>query len=205
MKQNKKSNGSLNIVAKTWTKDTNGLYDFSSNEIVKSEESIEDSTCIKRNGDDLIYEVNEVNNKPQEEKLCKIIKKENDSYLFENEVEFNMEPNEENIDKINNKMWYVVNSTKNKNRNKEYYLTNKDIIKVGRLKYSIIEESFYSGDKKFELTLPNNDNKINTANSEGKPVFNLIKTVQYLNPENKDENIIYAIAKGELIMLIISA
>ena len=190
MKQNKKSNGSLNIIAKTWTKDTNGLYDFSSNEIVKSEESIEDSTCIKRNGDDLIYEVNEVNNKPQEEKLCKIIKKENDSYLFENEVEFNMEPNEENIDKINNKMWYVVNSTKNKNRNKEYYLTNKDIIKVGRLKYSIIEESFYSGDKKFELTLPNNDNKINTANSEGKPVFNLIKTVQYLNPENKDENII---------------
>ena len=194
MKQSKKQYGSLNILAKSWKRDTNGLYDFSSTEIIKSEESINNSTLIKRNSNALIYKTNEVDNKiniPEETDICNVTKKENNNYLIENKVEFNMEPNEENIDKINNKLWYVVNGDKNgNNKNKDYFLTKNDIIKIGRVKYSIIEDSLYSGDKKFELTVPNNSNTINTLNSETKPVFNLIKTVPYLNKENKDENIL---------------
>ena len=194
MKQSKKQYGSLNILAKSWKRDTNGLYDFSSTEIIKSEESINNSTLIKRNSNALIYKTNEVDNKiniPEETDICNVTKKENNNYLIENKVEFNMEPNEENIDKINNKLWYVINGDKNgNNKNKDYFLTKNDIIKIGRVKYSIIEDSLYSGDKKFELTVPNNSNSINTLNSETKPVFNLIKTVPYLNKENKDENIL---------------
>ena len=116
MKQSKKQYGSLNILAKSWKRDTNGLYDFSSTEIIKSEESINNSTLIKRNSNALIYKTNEVDNKiniPEETDICNVTKKENNNYLIENKVEFNMEPNEENIDKINNKLWYVVNGDKN--------------------------------------------------------------------------------------------
>ena len=54
MKQSKKQYGSLNILAKSWKRDTNGLYDFSSTEIIKSEESINNSTLIKRNSNFII-------------------------------------------------------------------------------------------------------------------------------------------------------
>ena len=41
---------SLNIRAKTWNKDTNGLFDFSTKEIVFSNMSIKKSTFLKRKG-----------------------------------------------------------------------------------------------------------------------------------------------------------
>jgi pSer/pThr/pTyr-binding forkhead associated (FHA) protein len=71
-----------------------------------------------------------------------------------------------------------------------YYLTKNDIIKLGRLKFNIIEDSLYSGDKKFELNIPENASFINKQNSKQKAVFDLVKNVQCLKKENTEENIL---------------
>ena len=195
-------NGDLIISTKTWDKDTNGLFDYCSKEIESKKESIRDTTCLIRENNSVKKGLNG-GNKPGEEKLCKIIK-ENNKYLFENKIDFNMEPNEENIAKINNNLWYVINDNSklnggpdNKNKNPNYYLTNKDIIKLGRLKFNIIEESLYSGDKKYELNVPENASFINKQNSEQKAVFDMVKTVQCLHKEKTEENILCRICYSE--------
>ena len=108
-----------------------------------------------------------------------------------------MEANVENIAKINNKFWYVVNdnqsledNNKIKNRNKNYYLVKNDIIKLGRLKFVLTEDSFSSGDTKFELSVPNKDSTININNSKTESVFNLVREVQCLDENNQEEKIL---------------
>ena len=89
-----------------------------------------------------------------------------------------MEQNQENISKINNKLWYVVN------KNEKYYITKNDIIKLGRIKYIITEESIYSGDIKYELSIPENaSSKINKLNYKKGNPFNLIKEIKVLDNE----------------------
>jgi len=198
----KNLDGSLNIYAQTWTKDTNGLFDFSSTEIINSKESIKENACLTRKNFSIKKKLNESKD-PNEEYLFNIIKKEN-RYLFENKIDFNMEPNTENITKINNKLWYIINNNpksndeKNKkNRNKNYYLTKKDIIKLGRLKFNIIEDSLYSGDKKFELCIPNDASFINKQDIKKEMVFNLVKSVQRFIKENTEEKVLCRICYSE--------
>lgn len=189
-------NGDLIISTQTWDKDTNGLFDFCSKDIETKKESIKDTTCLIRENNSVKKILND-DDKPGEEKLFKIIKKEGGKYLFENKIDFNMEPSVENISKINNNLWYVINDDSklkeggnNKIKNMNYYLTKNDIIKLGRLKFKIIEDSLYSGDKKFELNIPENASFINKQNSKQKAVFDLVKNVQCLKKENTEENIL---------------
>ena len=153
-------NGALNLIVKTWDKDTNGLFDYSSKQTINSKETIENSATIIRK-DNFIKASND---EPKKEALFNISKNGANKYLIENKIEINMEANVENIAKINNKFWYVVNdnqsledNNKIKNRNKNYYLVKNDIIKLGRLKFVLTEDSFSSGDTKFELSVPNKD------------------------------------------------
>ena len=199
----KLSDGSLNISAKTWLKDTNGLFDYSSKEIIYSNELIKESQNIIREGNMLKSDLKE-NTKENNEKILTIEKKEKNKYYLGNNIEYNMEPNSENIDKVNNYLWYVINDNQkvnddniNKDINRNYYLMPNDIIKLGRLKFCLIEDSFYSGDKKFELTIPNLDSTININNSKSDPVFNLIKEVQCLNEVNPEEKIFCRICYSE--------
>jgi hypothetical protein len=109
-----------------------------------------------------------------------------------------MDANVENIAKINNNCWYVCNDNKNssfeinkknKNKNVNYYLTKNDIIKFGRLKFSLIEVHLYSGDTKYELQIPDNASLININNSKSENVFNLEREVPILLPSNSEEKI----------------
>ena len=186
-------NGALNLIVKTWDKDTNGLFDYSSKQTINSKETIENSATIIRK-DNFIKASND---EPKKEALFNVSKNGANKYLIENKIEINMEANVENIAKINNKFWYVVNdnqsledNNKIKNRNKNYYLVKNDIIKLGRLKFVLTEDSFSSGDTKFELSVPNKDSTININNSKTESVFNLVREVQCLDENNQEEKIL---------------
>ena len=190
------SNGSLNLVAKSWEKDANGLFDYTNKNVKNSKESIQTSTCLTRK-DNYIKSKQNDNIQQNEEFLFNITKKEGNKYLIENNLDINMEPSEENISKINNKPWYVVNDcpisddhNKIKNKNKNYYLVKNDIIKLGRIKLVLIEESLYSGDKRYELNVPNQASSINIENSKGPNIFNMVRDAQSLNKENTEEKIL---------------
>ena len=194
-------NGCLNLTIRTWDKDTNGLFDYSAKQTTNSKEIIENSASMFRK-DHFIKESTSEENK---EALFKI-NKNGTNYLIENLIEANMEANIDNIAKINNKFWYVVNdndsledNNKIKNRNKNYYLVKNDIIKLGRLKFVLTEDSFTSGDKKYELTIPNKDSTININNLNSNSVFNLIREVQCLDENNQEEKILCRICySGEI-------
>jgi len=191
-------NGTLKLVAKTWDKDTNGLFDYSTKTIKKVNEDIRNTTCLIRKNDEIKSEPNELITE-NEELLFKIDKMPNsNTFIFENKVDKNMVANVENIAKINNNCWYVCNDNKspffeinkkNKNKNVNYYLSKNDIIKFGRLKFSLIEVHLYSGDTKYDLQIPDNASLININNSKSENVFNLEREVPILVPSNSEEKI----------------
>lgn len=194
----KGSNGTLKIVTRTWDKDTNGLFDYSTKTTKKVNEDIKNTTYLIRKNDEIKSDPNELI-KEYAELLFKIDKAPNsNTFLFENKVDKNMDANVENIAKINNNCWYVCNDNKNssfeinkknKNKNVNYYLTKNDIIKFGRLKFSLIEVHLYSGDTKYELQIPDNASLININNSKSENVFNLEREVPILLPSNSEEKI----------------
>ena len=131
-------NGALSLTVRTWDKDTNGLFDYSTKQTTNSKEIIENSAIMFRKDNFIKENTNEEN----KEALFKINKNGTNQYLIENLIDTNMEANIDNIAKINNNFWYVVNdndsledNNKIKNRNKNYYLVKNDIIKLGRLKF----------------------------------------------------------------------
>ena len=68
----------------------------------------------------------------------------NDTYILMNPIPKNLKLKEDNLEYLNNKMWYVLrtinpDSADNNNNdcNEEYYLNENDIIKIGRMKYNV--------------------------------------------------------------------
>ena len=171
----------MNLMSKTWEKDTNGLFDYCCKDALSFNSSIYDSMNIIRKGQEIKQDVFEEKGIENIEHLF-YVKKENEKYIIENEVEINMEQNEKNINKINNNFWYVIH-----NKNKKYFLLKKDIIKLGRIKYFISEDSIYSGDTKYELSIPKLESvsKINKQNERIGNPFNLI--TEYKTIFDKDK------------------
>ena len=173
------------FICKTWEKDTNGLFDYYSKETSNFKSSIYEDMELIRNG----HEVKEVktgiliDEKEDNIETLFNIKKQDKEFIIENNIEINMEQTEENINKINNKLWYVVHQ-----KNKRYYLLKNDIIKLGRIKYLITEESINSGDIKYELSFPDLDttSNINKQNLHIGNPFNLVKEVKCLSEEEKN-------------------
>ena len=173
------------FICKTWEKDTNGLFDYYSKETSNFKSSIYEDMELIRNG----HEVKEVktgiliDEKEDNIETLFNIKKQDKEFIIENNIEINMEQTEENINKINDKLWYVVHQ-----KNKRYYLLKNDIIKLGRIKYLITEESINSGDIKYELSFPDLDTTSNINKQNlliGNP-FNLVKEVKCLSDEEKN-------------------
>ena len=202
-------NVTLKLCSKTWDKDTNGLFDYSTKTIKKATEVIQASTCLIRKNHEIKSAPNETFEQ-NEEKLIKIEKKENSNiYYFDNKVEKNMEANAENIAKINNNCWYICNDNQNnfieqnkvkknyKNKNDDYYLLKNDIIKFGRVKFALTDVHLWSGDKRYDLQLPDKASTINRNNLNTENVFDLEKEVQYLEEVNSEEKILCRICYCE--------
>ena len=190
----------MNLEIKTWEKDSNGLYDYFSQETKDITKNLDEKMdIIRKNQEIKLLSTTEIENNDIDEENILRINKEEEIYTIENDLEKNMEQNNENINKINNKLFYVFNNDKdgnmniqNKNRNKNYYLIKNDLIKLGRNKLILTEANIHSGDKIFELTVPSDEetSSINIKNFQSEPVFNLIKKANYYenNNKNKDNN-----------------
>ena len=176
--------GGISLKGRTWERDTNGLYDYSSKEISDFKTIINNNVNIKRKGKEIFQDDSNQEKQEDIENLFEITKQEKGNYIIENNVETNMEQNETNITKINNKIWYVIHE-----KNPRYFLTKNDIIKLGRIKYMITEDSIHSGDIKYDIQIPNLESisNINKQNSILGNPFSLIREVKSLSETNNTE------------------
>ena len=196
-KQNIKS--LLHINSKTWIKDSNGLYDYESKQTKNLKAFIGESICITRNGSDLNSVKNEFMKK-NEEMLFNIIKSKEGIYNIGNRININIEPTEENISNLNNKIWYIINdegllnnqinTNQFHNINKDYYITKNEIIKLGRVKYIVSEINNHDNiENKEDLNINQElNNYINGLNANIDSPFEIIYKVKCLNDEDISKN-----------------
>ena len=133
-----------------------------------------------------------------EELLFRIRKSKNKNYSIESPICKKMENNKKCISNLNNKLWYILKSSSNKNRsnNIENYILNKyDIIKIGDSKYEIIEKNIEEKDNNEENDY--DDNNINyldlndqyniSKNNKSESIFNITK-IKKADYKNENEN-----------------
>ena len=131
---------------KTRTKYTSGIFDYSStqNNLL--------NTYITNRAKQMMFFVRTEDNNIKAyynqgdflsgEQLLFYILPRKKSFQFGRDLKyiFNLEiPDEKNIELLNNLIWYVINSNseKNINPNPDYYLSEGDIIKIGKVKYIV--------------------------------------------------------------------
>ena len=101
-------------------------------------------------------------------------------YELINPVRKKMIKNKNNIDNLNNRLWYVVKSKKeNDNNNEDYNINENDIIKLGRRKFEVIKKNITSYNN--IISYENEDNyNISEINKRTGSIFDInIKPNQY--------------------------
>jgi len=177
----------LSLCTKTWVRDSHGLYDYESNQTKNLNAVLAESIYIARKKHD-IKTLNSPNDlKPDEEELLFNVKNSSkDEYILENEVPIRIQPTEKNINDLSNKIWYVLKNDPNQsnqsnqtimNTNDDYYLCKNDVIKLGRVKYSLNEINIPSRQNNIDMAIPTNDPSkydIDELNKNTEPVFDFI-------------------------------
>ena len=186
----------LNLKFNTWTKDIDGVYDHKSNDIKSLDIYINDATYIVRTNNNNIKRIeqhSDIQTKEGDELLFHINNGKNDCYKLINPIPYKLKLTEENIEYLNNKLWYILKSDSldHEINNDDYYLCENDIIKLGSLKYAVQEIHIEQKDNIYNAaepakTLLNYD--INNLNKNSPPVFDYIYEVKDYY-YNKDINI----------------
>lgn len=131
----------LLVNSKTWNRDSHGLFDYEATN-TKNNLSISqgDSMYIRKKND-----VREGTPDEVEYMLFNSRTVSDKCFLFK-QVDSNMQVTENNINSLQNKIWYVIPSeAKEENQqlptktfnNPDYYIRTNDIVKMGRVKYSV--------------------------------------------------------------------
>lgn len=126
---------------------THDIFDYSkSDEINNINTFIEKSIYLVLTKDNEIITINEhseIQTEKDFEQILFGVKKdeEKNTFILINPMPgINILPTENNVNYLNHKLWYVINSEPAKesyNINEDYYLNENDIIKLGNLKYVI--------------------------------------------------------------------
>lgn len=189
----------LFLILNTWSNDSNGIFDYSSTAIKKIKAFIPESTYVVRTKNNLFNNIEQhadIQTKDGDDLLFYVNNSKNDTYILMNPIPKNLKLKEDNLEYLNNKMWYVLrtinpDSADNNNNdcNEEYYLNENDIIKIGRMKYNVNKIYIKSRDNNNsnEAEPPMPVAKINYDISElnkknNKPVFEfdyLVKNENY--------------------------
>ena len=177
----------LSLCTKTWVRDSHGLYDYESSQTRNLNAVLAESIYIARKKHDIktLSNINDL--KPDEEELLfNVLNNNKDEYILENAVPILIQPTEKNINDLSNKIWYVLKNDPNLsnnsnqtivNTNDDYYLCKNDVIKLGRVKYSLNEINIPSKQNNIERSQPLTDitkYDIDELNRNTKPVFNFI-------------------------------
>ena len=182
----KNENFVLSLCTKTWIRDSHGLYDYESNQTKNLNAVLAESIYIGRKKHD-IKTLNSPNDLKQDEELLFNVKNDyKDEYALENEVPIRIQPTEKNINDLSNKIWYVLKNDPNQsnqsnqtitNTNDDYYLCKNDVIKLGRVKYSLNEINIPSKHNNIDVAVPSNDPSkydIDELNMNTEPDFDFI-------------------------------
>ena len=157
----------LSLCTKTWVRDSHGLFDYESQQTRNLNAVLAESIYIARKKHDIktLSNKNELN--PNEEELLFNVRNDHkDEYILENPVPIRIQPTEKNINDLSNKIWYVLKNDPNQsnnstqtiiNTNDDYYLCKNDVIKLGRVKYSLNEINIPSRQNNIDRSQPLND------------------------------------------------
>jgi hypothetical protein len=177
----------LSLCTKTWIRDSHGLFDYESTQTRNLNAVLAESINITRKKNE-IKTLNELKDiKPDEELLFHVKHANIDEYFLENQVPVLIQPTEKNINDLSNKIWYVLkNDPQNSNNqnnqtvvniNDDYYLCKNDVIKLGRVKYSLNEIYIPSKQDNIEKEIPGFEPSkydIDELNKNTEPVFDFI-------------------------------
>lgn len=178
----------LKICTKTWSRDSHGLYDYEATSCKTKSISLTESGQLVRVKNDINLNNHLEKSKEGEEFLLNLERTESNlsltldkKFYLNNPVKTNMQPTEKNIQQLQNKIWYVIKhdeSSGNQNHqnvvntNEDYFLRQDDIIKLGRVKYSVNEICIIN--RKITNEEFGDDRDIKFVNKDKPPVFNFI-------------------------------
>ena len=176
----------VNLTIKTWISDSNGIYNYKSDitNINQVDAAYTDSVYIIREKNKIIKEKQHYiyDDEIEGQILLYIRKSLKDKNSFEivNPIRKFIEKNEYNINDLNRRPWFIVNTQNGyNNENEEYNLNEGDIIKLGRRKFEIIKKNINANYKTISLDNPENYN-ISKINEKKGSIFNInIKKNQY--------------------------
>ena len=198
----------LSLCTRTWVRDSHGLYDYESNQTKNLNAVLAEPILLARKKHD-IKTINKIEELQNDEELLFSVKIEDKNYFLENKIDYHIEPSEKNINDLSNKIWYVLrpenqnqNSETNKqtieNKNSNYFLLENDIIKLGRVKYSL-NEVHILGEK--QIVAPQEESpdsyNIDLLNQKTESVFNFIHTAIKADSSVKEEDRICKICYSE--------
>ena len=176
----------LSLCTKTWVRDSHGLFDYESNQTKHLNAILAESVFITRKK----HEIKTVNNPKQlqeeEELLFNVRHDDINKFVLESPVPVRIQPNQKNINELSNKIWYILKNDPIKsnnsnqviiNTNDDYYLCKNDVIKLGRVKYSLNEINIPSRQNNIDTSTPITDSTkydIDDLNKNTEPVFDFI-------------------------------
>ena len=175
----------LFVDCKTYKTDNNGIFDYTDAEISEVNHTTKDDDiyyCRSNETDNISTCYSQIESKKESKILFRARKNKNKQYELINVIKKKMKKNENNINNLDNKMWYVLNSEgkgkeKYENKNKTYYLKENDILKLGRRKYEIIKVNIPIISDTYYQT-----NNVSEKNRKYGPVFDIsLKPEQYCN------------------------
>ena len=158
---------------KTWSKDSNGLFDYESTSI-KKEVMILKGNCkliryknqVKIRNDDYVPDI-------EENELSKFNLIENKIILY-NPINLSMSPTEANINELQNRIWYVLRRDSNEEFCLNSNIISSDMFQIG------INDIIKLGRVNFTVTALKIDDILQTIdNLNNKPVFELITEYKY--------------------------
>lgn len=159
----------------TWSRDSHGLFDYESRHLTKKTLKASYESMIMRSGNDL--SLNRYNNMrsfqeqceakkqmPEDMAMLKIVNRNNTFYLESATYQphhVDIERNEQN-GKTQESMYLVVRSLKVNNEKIDYEIQEKDILKIGRVKFAVKE---IGKANQMEVDEPPKEEKGHSANS----------------------------------------
>ena len=176
----------LSLCTKTWVRDSHGLFDYESNQTKHLNAILAESIYIARKKHEIMTVNNPKQLQDEEELLFNVRHDDINKFVLESPVPVRIQPNQKNINELSNKIWYILKNDPIKsnnsnqviiNTNDDYYLCKNDVIKLGRVKYSLNEINIPSRQNNIDIAPPLTDSSkydIDDLNKNTEPVFDFI-------------------------------
>ena len=202
----KDNNIVLYLHLKTYQKSSyNGIFAHNKMKITKDIIFLKENSFVFRNGDEIKKYQNHTTHLYNEEIIC-WAKLSNNIFKLINPISSKLyQPTIKNINKIKNKLWYIINSYPNKkdkdknykDENEDYYLCEGDIIKIG-IELFILRKIYIQNKNKEEDKNEGNIYDIHSFNYNNKSIiFDICTEPKVLDSKNFCNHIINDLKQGK--------